>query len=225
MHIDEKKFIDYAVKKPWGYEYLIFNNKNLSIWMLYLNKDHSTSFHCHTKKLTGLICLKGKVEISFFEDKKILNSGEKIMIRKGLFHSSKSLCDETILLEIESPSEKDDLVRLNDDYGRENKNYESEENFFKKSSNFLWLEENLQDIKKYENYNFHIFELNDKEKILNFNDNDICIILNGNIKNNKNLNLLVAGDCLFIKIYKKIYNLINLLESNTKVLIIEKQKC
>ena len=45
----------------------------------------------HTKK-TGLILLDGKVEIDIgFYEKRILEAPDKIMIRPGLFHSTKAL--------------------------------------------------------------------------------------------------------------------------------------
>ena len=47
------------------------------------------------------------------------------MIRPGLFHSTKALSKkDSIVLEIETPINKNDLVRYKDNYGRENKPYE-----------------------------------------------------------------------------------------------------
>ena len=47
------------------------------------------------------------------------------MIRPGLFHSTKPLSKKnSIVLEIETPINKNDLVRYKDNYGRENKPYE-----------------------------------------------------------------------------------------------------
>ena len=56
--------------------------------------------------------------------KKILKAPDKLMIRPGLFHSTKSLSKDSIVLEIETPINKNDLVRYKDNYGRENKPYE-----------------------------------------------------------------------------------------------------
>ena len=50
------------------------------------------------------------------------------MIRQGLFHCTKNTSkDYATVLEIETPIDKDDLVRFKDDYGRENKPYEEKE--------------------------------------------------------------------------------------------------
>ena len=54
---ENSKFIDYIGKindKPWGKEYLSFQNKHIGIWMLTVNKDQETSLHCHFKKDTIL---------------------------------------------------------------------------------------------------------------------------------------------------------------------------
>ena len=79
------------VKKPWGYEYLAYENKDVALWFLYIKKDHSTSLHCHPNKTTGLILLDGQAETSFLNSVNKLNPTDKVMIRKGLFHSTKAL--------------------------------------------------------------------------------------------------------------------------------------
>ena len=62
--------------------------------------------------------------IGFYE--KILKAPDKLMIRPGLFHSTKAISKkDSIVLEIETPINKNDLVRYKDNYGRENKPYES----------------------------------------------------------------------------------------------------
>ena len=43
------------VKKPWGYEYLVFENEFVAIWMLHIVRKRKTSMHCHPQKRTSLI--------------------------------------------------------------------------------------------------------------------------------------------------------------------------
>ena len=98
------------VKKPWGYEYLCYENEHVGLWFLYVEKDQQTSLHCHPKKTTGLILLDGEAEISFLADKRTIKSIDKLMIRRGLFHSTKSLSDGgSFIFEIETPVDKKDL--------------------------------------------------------------------------------------------------------------------
>ena len=40
-----------VVKKPWGYEYLAYENEHVALWFLHIKHTHSTSLHCHPKKL------------------------------------------------------------------------------------------------------------------------------------------------------------------------------
>ena len=41
---------DKVVKKPWGHEYLIYENDDLGIWFLHIEKGQQTSTHCHPKR-------------------------------------------------------------------------------------------------------------------------------------------------------------------------------
>ena len=56
------------VKKPWGYEYLVYENDKVGLWLLYIAKDQQTSMHCHPNKTTGLAVLNGNVTVSFLNN-------------------------------------------------------------------------------------------------------------------------------------------------------------
>lgn len=114
-----------VVEKPWGYEFLIFENEHVAIWFLHINYGHSTSMHCHPEKKTSLILLTGSALCNTFERRNYLNSMDAIILEKAVFHSTKALSNEGInVIEIETPPNKTDLVRLNDEYGRESSGYE-----------------------------------------------------------------------------------------------------
>ena len=90
-----------------------------------IDKGHSTSMHCHPLKKTCLITLSGEALCNTFERRNYLKGMEAIVIENSVFHSTKALSPQGIeLLEIETPPNKVDLVRLNDSYGRETKSYE-----------------------------------------------------------------------------------------------------
>ena len=82
-----------VVKKPWGYEYLVYQNDKAALWFLHINKDQQTSMHCHPNKTTGLILLDGEAELSFLSESKVIHAVSKTMIRKGLFHQTKAISD------------------------------------------------------------------------------------------------------------------------------------
>ena len=131
--LKDKLYDNRIVQKPWGYEYVVFRNKNnLSVTLLNINFNKKTSLHCHPQKKSGFILLKGKALFQLGLWKKrseIHKSPSKRMIARGLFHSIKALSKNGLLaLEFETPVDKNDLVRFKDDYGRENKFYEGKKN-------------------------------------------------------------------------------------------------
>ena len=135
-----KKIIDKIynkrlVIKPWGSEYVIYQDKNaLAITLLKINFKDQTSLHCHPKKKTGFILLDGSAEIQlglWKSETKLFKSPSKLMIRAGLFHSIKCASKRGLIaLEFETPVKKNDLVRYQDYYGRSLKPYEGK-NFIK----------------------------------------------------------------------------------------------
>ncbi len=118
-------FTGKVVIKPWGYEFAAYEGQESAIWILYIKKGHSTSLHCHPRKTTSLIILAGKSLCNTFRHRRFLSAGDAIILLKSVFHSTKSLSEDGLLLmEVESPVDKSDLVRYQDDYGREGKGYE-----------------------------------------------------------------------------------------------------
>lgn len=118
-------FSKYLVRKPWGGEYLMFQNDFVGIWNLTIKEGHSTSMHCHPNKKTALILLKGQAEFSTLNETLRLQPFNPVIIEAGVFHSTKAVSSEGIeLLEIETPPAKHDMIRLKDKYGREDQAYE-----------------------------------------------------------------------------------------------------
>ena len=218
-----------VVLKPWGAEYLCYSNDTVAIWLLHIKNKSSTSMHCHPNKNTGLIVLDGSIELSFLTNKIILNKLKKISIFKSRFHSSKAISKEgAILLEIETPVDKKDLVRLYDNYGRENKGYEGKEVFQAKGKNDLIIPSAKIDpivIEMHGSNIKHILIQNDN--FLNIIDDDNIIVFtkggyfDGSEKENKQI--LRPADVLDGKSMKLLGSKFNLLK-DTSALVIEKIK-
>jgi mannose-6-phosphate isomerase-like protein (cupin superfamily) len=118
-------YSDCIVTKPWGYEYLMYQSDEIGIWFLHIAEGRQTSLHCHPAKKTGYILLSGEAEVSFLKDATRLKAVSKLMIREGLFHSTKAISPGGIqVIEVESPPDKTNLVRLEDAYGRKGQPYE-----------------------------------------------------------------------------------------------------
>lgn len=117
-----------VVNKPWGYEYLMYESDKIGLWYLHIKQGKQTSLHCHPGKKTGYILLTGEAQVSFLNDSTHLKAVSKLMLREGLFHSTKALSEGGIhVLEVESPPDKTNLVRLDDAYGRKEMPYEGGE--------------------------------------------------------------------------------------------------
>jgi acetolactate synthase-1/2/3 large subunit len=125
------------VKKPWGYEYLVFKNDFVAIWMLQIIRKRKTSMHAHPNKKTGLVLLSGNATCSHSEGIIGLNPMDGVVIEEGAFHSTEACSPHPIqplsengiwVMEIESPPIKTDLVRMKDEYGRAGTSYEGVDN-------------------------------------------------------------------------------------------------
>ena len=112
-------------RKPWGSEYLVCTSPSAALWCLTLNHNASTSFHCHPVKRTGYVVVDGAVHIEFLSSGRDLKAGEFINFRPGLFHKTTALTARAVVLEIESPNSKQDLLRLEDSSGRKSSHIEA----------------------------------------------------------------------------------------------------
>lgn len=212
------------IKKPWGYEYLVFQSEEVALWFLYISKGHKTSFHSHPNKTTGLIVLSGDVEVSFFNDKINLSKCGKTMIRKGLFHSTKSISSNgSFLFEIETPNNKLDLVRFKDEYGREGKPYEDSTFEYPKEKTSLYIE-NLCDYSQpitFHNCNLHIVKIN----IINFfdlyADETNVMFLSGGLLTDYGVSVISPGDIVSVEVIKKLILVFDKLKDDTYVVIFQ----
>jgi len=133
-------FENTIVNKPWGYEYLVYENENVGIWYLNINYNARTSLHAHPNKKTGLIVLSGAAEISFLNHTHKLIPPDKTMIRHGVFHSTRAVSKQGVeILEVETPKDKYDLIRLEDYYGRAGQPYEDSSHYDKNPNIFATL--------------------------------------------------------------------------------------
>jgi len=126
--------IDYMKKvndKPWGKEYLAYQNEHVGIWILHVDKGQETSLHCHFKKDTILVPLCNGFKILLYNTFKILDMFELLYVPRNTFHGIHSYANDSILMEIEvytdqvTYTDKNDLLRLRDVYGRDKTKYET----------------------------------------------------------------------------------------------------
>jgi mannose-6-phosphate isomerase-like protein (cupin superfamily) len=129
----EANHFDYSqvvVHKPWGYEYLWFQNSSVAVWMLHVTAGSATSLHCHARKRTSLIVMAGEVVCSTFDDRYRLKTGEAVVLEPCVFHSTQAVSEGgAVVMEVETPPLKGDLLRFRDNFGRAGKGYESAQQY------------------------------------------------------------------------------------------------
>lgn len=106
-----------VVPKPWGEEVEIYRSGTVSIWRLTLNPGCETSMHCHPRKDTVLVVEAGDCIVETLGGFREVKAGEMVHLQRGAFHRTRTN-GGAMLVEVESPANKRDLVRLNDKYGR-----------------------------------------------------------------------------------------------------------
>ena len=199
-YLNDFDFSNRIVQKPWGYEYLMYQKGDVSIWVLYIKSDHLTSMHCHVNKKTALLVLSGEAIFTTLEKGFSLKEGDGLVIDKRTFHSTQSISNRgTIIMEVETPSQKADLLRLSDNYGRETKGYESQEHVSQNISEYesiFFKGDEFNVIKKIKNMALSLGKFDNVEDIKNYFEkerNGIGIILNGTLDN------LGKGEIFYIK--------------------------
>ena len=191
------------VQKPWGYEYLAYENEDVALWVLHIKKGHSTSMHCHPNKTTGLVVVSGSIEMKFIADSKRLEAPAKQMIRRGLFHQTCAISDDVIVFEIETPVNKNDLVRLTDTYGRECQGYENSQFELPKNEECLWLDASVRSEFEFHGRKMIVENVNIDDK----HPDDILIFLRGNLMRNIDgqiFNVVKPGDVGLARVVKTV---------------------
>lgn len=201
--LDNIDFTKVIVKKPWGHEYVIYDDGNASIWVMHLHKGGSTSMHCHIYKKTALVVLKGKAITTTLNDGFMLKEGDGLVLEKKVFHATQAASEEeTIVLELETPSKKTDVVRLVDLYGRETAGYESESKMIPGNASehvfFTPLETNT--IKSIGNMHLSLHSFSADTLLNSINKDEICVVLDGEIRDEKLRQVYKKGDLLRVQV-------------------------
>lgn len=216
------------VQKPWGYEYLAYKNSEVALWVLHIAKGEATSMHCHPTKTTGLVLLDGQSEINFISDNKILTAPAKQMIRRGLFHQTRAISDRgVIMFEFETPVDKNDLVRLKDNYGRENAGYEGVHYELPKTEDCVWIDDSKQNKYFIGSSVITVIPVSELEELNQLNDNDIVAFIQGglikNIDDREHM-VTVPGDVGYVKVVKHVAEQMDGFAADSVIMLIQEQK-
>lgn len=214
-----------VVEKPWGYEYLAYENEHVALWFLYIASGQRTSMHCHPNKTTGLMLVDGKAEVSFLSNKFPLKPVHKLMIRKGLFHSTKAIDPNgALVFEIETPVDKNDLVRFKDNYGREGKPYE--DHTFEKPKNIdcVWITDPPKgDYHSYyaRNCKITVTSITDPSDFESIAPSTNVVFLRGGIMTDYQTNVASPGDIVAIETLHELLDVFNKVDKSTIIMTVE----
>ena len=195
--------MNYFVPKPWGREYICWESQDCAIWVLEINENKSTSFHCHTEKNTGLVVLVGEVNLKLINSEYNFKALEKINIFRGRFHQSTAVGGNAVMIEVEAPVNKKDLIRWEDSNGRKNSLYENEKVIFDNTKNIIQLGNKEVHIKNqiYKNLTLDIY--NPEEYNQSRKKHSLYILLAGAIVEN-NERIVIPGDAMSNEVLIKI---------------------
>jgi hypothetical protein len=186
------------VRKPWGHEYLCYRNEVLAIWLLNIEYGRRTSLHCHPKKHTGFVVLDGSVKLRFLRGESELKGLDKIHIFRARFHSTEALSvGGAFILEVETPEDKHDLVRLEDAYGRTGQHYEGVEHFTERPVDALWIPEPTSSVNHLSNVrgcSITHFTVPSVERLIGHSEHDVFILTRGGIQAEESGQILWPGD-------------------------------
>lgn len=190
--INQGNYIDYkniVCLKPWGYEFLIYMSQRIGMWFLNIKLNHGTSLHTHFKKNTFLIVISGTIKLTLINEYILLKDLNCVFIPKKKFHGIHSLSENSYILEIElfdedvTYSDKNDLLRIKDNYKRDKTGYEKSVENIKENIekfNYFYLDTYLK-----KEINNTIINYNTL-KNLDINKDAVYILMNGPIiLNNK----------------------------------------
>jgi len=121
-------YLDRLIRKPWGSEFRVYDDDFTDVWSLHIRPLHRTSLHCHPHKHTALLCLEGIGTLSTCNGVAYaLEPGMVLHIERGAYHRSSAGSTTSLrLVEVETPNDKFDLLRLEDDYRCPGTPYEDE---------------------------------------------------------------------------------------------------
>ena len=191
-----------VVYKPWGYEYVAYNNGNrIGITFLKIKKGHKTSLHCHPKKKTGFIILSGKAQVQigiYKKNRKSYTALSRLVFRPGLFHSIKALSSNGVCaLELETPFKKNDLLRFEDSYGRKGKKYEGKKFTKKIGPNLMIFKKpklGKENIYKFKNLDILLEVRKNFKSLIKGGEKTTTAILDGKVVDNKGQSVISYGE-------------------------------
>ncbi|MGH2942903.1 MAG: cupin domain-containing protein [Solirubrobacteraceae bacterium] len=124
----DRRYLDRLVRKPWGSEFRVYEDEFREVWCLHIAPRQRTSLHCHPNKLTAVLCLCGNGALRTCTGVQYaLDPGVVLKIEPGAYHRLTASKSGVRLVEVETPKDKLDLLRIEDDFRDVVEPYEGED--------------------------------------------------------------------------------------------------
>lgn len=109
------------IEKPWGHELVYASTDRYCGKVLFVRAGEQLSLQFHREKDETIYVHSGRVQFEIGEpgkqtDTEVVAPGHAFRLPPGTVHRIRAL-EDALLLEVSTP-ERDDVVRLEDDYGR-----------------------------------------------------------------------------------------------------------
>ena len=108
-------------ERPWGGYVVLIDDESYKVKKLIINPKKRFSLQYHHKRSESWIVVKGKVEITLGEKKKIYSYGDIVTVPVKTIHRIENIGDEIAeIIEVQTGTYfgEDDIVRIEDDFGR-----------------------------------------------------------------------------------------------------------
>ena len=143
------------------------------------------------------------------------------MIRKGLFHSTKATDEKgAFVFEIETPVDKQDLVRFRDSYGREGKPYEDSTHETPKVEDCLWITDEPKDY-NFANCTLSVKNITDVSMFNEIENKYNVMFLKGGLQADYGQNVASPGDVVVASTIKQLTEVFTKVDPQTLIMIIK----
>lgn len=106
-------------RRSWGHFEQFVLNEPSTVKLIYVDSGKRLSLQYHHNRTEFWKIVKGPVRVQVGENKKILQTGEAIVVPMKIKHRIEGVGTDAIILEISKGEfDENDIVRIEDDYNR-----------------------------------------------------------------------------------------------------------
>ena len=141
--------------------------------------------------------------------------------RKGLFHTTKATGEKgAFIFEVETPVDKQDLVRFRDNYGREGKPYEDSTHETPKVEDCIWITNEDKDY-SFSNCTLSVKNITNTSMLQDIDTDYNVMFLNGGLQVDYGQNVAGPGDVVSSNVIQQLTEVFTQVDPETLIMIIK----